>query len=535
MTELKQCLCIIMLRKMRAQKEGGFTLVEITVTLVIMTIVVLAIFGLFVSLVNSTIIAKRRAVALTLSTNQMEYEKSLPYDSLNAGSSNSGVTTTTTRTVNGFTYTLSTNIKYIDDAYDGCASYVGGLAASLRPVYCRGYTSSTALTDSNPNDYKGVNVTATDAKGTRLASVDTQISARVAEAASTTGALFVTVLDATGSPINSANVTASDTSLSPNVNRAGTTDSNGIAIFYSLTPDTNNNYVITASKSGYSTLSTIAVSGSLQPNYPNQKILTQQSSSLTMALYPMANDSLVVETTDTSGSPLANVKVYAKGGYKKYTATTDYSYYYDNYYSNYNSGTVSDSRFQTDGSGLIGVTGLVPANGYVFCNSDNVSSTNTNCAIGSTKYYLAAALPYGGIYSLQPIQVPTYIASSPPTSTYTYGSTSDYMQKVRLMLTTSSTFPRVYTMNPYQLSLASANLSSFLITLTGVNLSSASMKLTQGGNTYTGGSCSSSSNQLKCTFNLTGITSGQAQLQVTNGSGTLTLPTTPLGGFNVNG
>ncbi len=512
---------------MRSQKEGGFTLVELAVTMVIIGIVVVSFFGLFISLVNSTIIAKRRAVALTLATGQMEAMKSLPYDSLIVQSP-----TTTTKTVNGVKYSIYSVVRYADDAYDGCGTYP---TQADKEKYCRNYPPPTgSSTDTNPNDYKVARVVVSDSSGKQLATVDTQVAARVAETSSTTGALFVTIVDGSGAPISGATVTVSNTTLSPVINKSDTTDSNGVVIFYGLPPDSGTDYIVTGSKTGYSTLNTISASGSLQPTYISQKILTQQSSAITLALYPMSANSLVVETTDTSGSALGSVKVYAKGGYKMYTATGDYSYYYDNYYSNYNSGTVSDNRLTTDSGGLGALSNLVPANGYVFCNSDagTGGSTTTNCAVGSTKYYLAAAVPYGGANSLMPITIPT--SDSSTSTTYSYNSTN-YVQKVRLMLTTSSTLPRVYTMNPYQLSLGGANLSAFLITVNGYNLSSVtSVKLTQGANTYTGSSCSLTATQAKCTFNLTGITAGTAQLSVTNGSGTLTLPTTPLGGFNVN-
>ena len=45
-------------------------------------IIAISFMGLYSSLIRSTIIAKRRAVATSLATGQMEYLKSLPYDSL---------------------------------------------------------------------------------------------------------------------------------------------------------------------------------------------------------------------------------------------------------------------------------------------------------------------------------------------------------------------------------------------------------------------------------------------------------------------
>jgi prepilin-type N-terminal cleavage/methylation domain-containing protein len=504
---------------------AGFTLVELTVTVVIVGIVVVSFFGLFVSLVHSTIIAKRRDTALTLATNQMEYLKSLPYDNLAvAGGSiyaTSPLPATKLQTINGVKYTTTTSIGYVDDAYDGCGSYT---PASLKLTYCRNYPppSGAPATDLNPADYKILHVGVTDNSGSNLASVDTEIAARVSETASTTGAMFVTVLDGTGAPVSGATVNVKNTTITPNANVNDSTDSNGVAIFYGLPPDSGNDYIITASATGYSSLSTIAANGSLQPTYPNQKILSQQSSGVTLYLYPMSANSLVAETTDINGNPIANMKVYAKGGYKKYTATSDTSYYFDNM-------SGSDTRPTTDAAGLAAFSSLVPTNGYIFCGDLG----DTNCKVGSTTYYVAAALPYTGLNSLMPINVPTYVASSPPTTVFTYNGT-DYLQKVRLMMTTNASFPRVFTMNPYQLSLSGVgDLSSVLITMTGYNLGAASAKLTQGGNTFNTTSCNQTPTQLKCTFNLSGIALGQAQLSVTNASGTLTLPVNPLGGFNV--
>lgn len=503
--------------KMHKQEEGGFTLVELAVTTVIITIVAISFFGLFISLVNSTIIAKRRAVALTLATDQMEAMKSLPYDSLVVQSP-----TTSTKTLNGVKYTISSLIRYADDAFDGCGAYP---SQADKEKYCRNYPPPTgSSTDTNPNDYKVARVVVTDKTGKQLATVDTQIAARVAETSSTTGALFVTVLDASGTPISGASVSVANTTLTPNINKSDTTDNNGVVIFYGLPPDSGNDYITTASKTGYSTLNTIAASGSLQPTYPNQKILTQQSSAVTLTLAPMSANSLAVETTNTSGAALAGVKVYAKGGYKKYNLTTDTSYYFDNM-------SPTDTRPTTDASGLAAITGLVPYNKYVFCGDDGSS----NCKIGNTTYYLAAAVPYGGTNSLNPIVVPTYESGNPPATTFDYGGTQ-YMQKVRLMLTTSSSFPRVYTMNPYQLSLAGGGLSAYQITFTGYNLSGSSAVLTQGSTTYNAitSSCTTTTTQLKCSYNLSSAVSGTPiQVAVSNASGTLTLPTTPLGGFNV--
>lgn len=523
-----------MMKKYKKLGQGGFTLTELLITNVIFAVVALSFLALFTALVSSAALAKRKAVALTLATNQMEYLKSLPYNSLAVAGgsiySTSPLPATVNKTVNNFTYTIKTSVSYVDDAYDGCASYP---SQALKEQYCRSYPPPTGAptTDTNPQDYKVINVRVLTGANAKLAEVDTQVGARVAETASTTGALFINVIDENGNPISGASVSVVNSTITPNISLGDDTDSNGTAIFYGLPPDTTNyDYVVSASKSGYSTLTTIPPSGSLQPNYQNRQIFTQQSSFLTLVIKPQGPNSIVLEATSTTGTALANMKIYAKGGYKKYNATSDTSYYYDNM-------SPSDTRPTTDAGGLTSISDLVPGT-YIFCGDAGA----TNCKIGNTTYYLAAAVPYTGTNSFNPIIVPTYSSSSPPATTFSYNSTN-YLQKVRLIMTTDSSYPRIATLTPDDLSLSTSPLSAFTFQVTGVNLPcsanaascSTSVRIVQGSNTYTA-SCTGSSAGLilNCSVNLNGISLGNSALSVTSGGKTLTIPAgSMMGGINV--
>ena len=163
--------------------------------------------------------------------------------------------------------------------------------------------------------------------------------------------------------------------------------------------------------------------------------------------------------------------------------------------------------------------------------------------MSGTTYYLAAAVPYGGTNTLNPVAVPTYDPASPPTTTFAYGATS-YYQEVRLILTTSSSYPRLNTVTPNQISLGSDPLSSFVFTVKGTNLPcsasaascSTTVKVLQGSNTYTAACTGAATGvQLNCTINLSsGLVVGNTQLVVITGGNTLTLPDAPLiGGFVV--
>ncbi len=513
--------------------EDGATLVELVISLTVLSVVAISVLALFVSLVNSTVIAKNKAIATTLATNQMEYLKGLPYDTLAvAGGSiytTNPLPATTTQKLNGITYTINTSINYIDDAYDGCTNYPN---QSLKELYCRNYPppSGAPAVDLGPSDYKVIHIAVTNSDGGVLASVDTQIAARVAETSSTTGALLVTIIDDNGDPVSGATVGVVNNTINPAVNLSDSSDSNGVAIFYGLPPDSGNDYVITASKSGYSTLTTIPPSGSLQPTYPSQKIIAQQSSSTTLTIKPQGTPSLLIEATDIAGNPISGIKIYAKGGYKKYTLPTDTSYYYNN--------LSPDTRPTTDSNGLVGVSNLVPG-AYYFCGD----AGSTSCTIGGTTYYLISALPYGGDNSFYPVNVPRYDPANPPTTTFPHNGIN-YLQKVRLIFSTDSSFPRVSTLSPSSISLASTNLTDFDFQITGTNLPchstnpnlcTTTVQFIQNSNTYTASCTGANGTSLNCTANLTGITTGFLQTKVSVGSNSFTTPVAPpLGGVSVS-
>ena len=90
-------------------------------------------------------------------------------------------------------------------------------------------------------------------------------------------------------------------------------------------------------------------------------------------------------------------------------STSDTQYYYDTF-------SPSDTRPTSDANGMATLSNLVPG-AYIFCGDIGTIS----CTIDSITYYLAAAVPYGGTNSLNPVTVPTYLASAPPSTTYSYG------------------------------------------------------------------------------------------------------------------
>ncbi len=511
----------------------GFTTIELLVSSIVIAILALSVFSAYIALNSTAIFAKQKTIGTELATNQVEYLKSLPYDSLavagGAIPSATPLPNSKIQSLDGVEYEIKTSINYVDDAHDGCASYPNEVTKNL---LCRNLPapSGAPVTDLNPADYKIANVKVY-VNDKKVAELDTQIAARVAETDSTTGALIVKVIDAAGNPVSGATANVANSTISPVVNLNDSTDANGIAIFYGLTPDTGNDYVITASKGGYSTLSTIKPSGSLAPNYPSQNIIVQQSSSVTLTINPKGQYSLVGETVDTNGSPIADMKLYIKGGPKKYSNSTDTSYYFDNL-------TPADSRTVANGSGEFTINNLDPGS-YVFCGDTG----NTSCQVGTNPVrYLAASIPYAGSDQLGPVIIPSYDSANPPTPTFPYGG-NEYYQKVRLYFSTNNAFPRLYSVTNTTASIASG---SHTFTISGENLPCHDSNPASCGTTVTvkngtgpvGASCiyaDAITQDLSCTITTSGLASGQSNLTITANGYTLDIPNGVglLGGINV--
>jgi prepilin-type N-terminal cleavage/methylation domain-containing protein len=500
------------------KKQKGFTILEVLIGMVIIAVLIVSAASTYIALQSSAALARHKSIGTELATNKIEYLKALPYDNLAVAGGAiyhpSPLPASETKSINGYTYTIKTSINYIDDAYDGCGNYAN---QTIKESLCRHYPppSGAPGTDLNPADYKIANVKIYGYNNKKFAELDTQIAARVAETDSTTGALSVSVMDDSGNPISGATVQTVNNTISPNVLVTDSTDANGNAIFYGLPPDSNADYIITASKTGYSTLTTIASSGSLSATYPSQTIFSQTGSNVTLVLKPMTTNSLALTTVDTNGNPLSGVRVAIKGGYKKYQDTTNTEYYYNNQ-------TPSDIRPTSDASGLIYVQNLVPGD-YIFCGD----SGNSGCTIGGTNYIVAAAVATQSDHSFNPMSVPSFMSSNP--------LYSGYSQLIRLILTTNTAMPTIKYITPSQVD--QANVGNFHFMLEGTNLTCYSqgngcpttVRLReQGGPTATATNCYDDENtsgiKMECDIDLSSMSSGMKYLEISNTGGTLSIP-----------
>lgn len=495
----------------RTEPSQGFTVPELIVTIMVFAIVSTSAYMLLMAHISSMSTVQLRSAALSLATEQIEYLRSLPYDGLAVQggtiiTSGTPIPGTMDKMRSARSFTVKTDISYADDAFDGCFNY-----APAQAYLCRnGPVQGSKPVDTNPRDYKIADVTIIDkSSGKTYAALSSQFTSRVAETTGNSSALSVTVVDSAGNPVAGAAVRATNTTTSPAIDQTALTDINGTALFLDIVPDSSSDYVISASKTGYSSLSTLPINGTLTPTYPNINAIAQQVSNATLKINPIANDSLTVKVVDIINQPLAGVSFGIRGGIKLYTDPQDTTYSFQQVVT-------------SDASGIVNLGSLVPGEYRICYNADP-----NPCASGSAYKLLVLRAAYGSS-SHQPFIIPA------GTSNIADGGS---MQRVTLVVSTSSSAPRITTITPSSVVSSAGDASTTEITITGQNLSGANVKLRQGSVEITGTvSGTDSSTSIKRIVNLSGVSQGAYEVEVATAAGTIVQTgTTPsqLGGVNV--
>jgi type II secretory pathway pseudopilin PulG len=458
---------------MKDRGEDGFTLVETVLGLVVMTIMVAAVTQLFVSNLSTVTLGKARAISLSLANEQMEYLRDLPYQGVATlgGAIYPPGTIPDTQTVSrgGYTFTLKTEVTYVDDPYDGyitCPCSTGPAAGKSK--------------DLNPADYKKAQVSVYLKSNNKLVSqITSDFAGKAAETASNTGILSIKVIDASGQPIANANVHIVNTAPNPDVEITTTTDNLGAVVIPNLPPDSSNRYQVTASLAGYSSDYTEAdPAGAITAVELNPNVLVQQITSLTMAID--RTSTLAVHVVDTSGAALTSKAIKITGAKvleKNGSTPSKYKY---------------DVTTTTDGGG-----------DFTLANTEWDSYSFTAPA----GYYLVSVSP------LAPV------ALAPNSSL-----------SATVVLSASSTYPRVSTFTPVT---GQAGTSAVALKFTGTNLlSSSTVTLKQSGQpdiVATSVSSVNGNTTLNATVDLTSANTGVWDVVIANANGTVT----QTGGFNV--
>lgn len=264
----------------RSTKSSGFSFVEMLVTAALVALVFGGLFGSINSMIKLISNSKAKAGATALAVEQIEYIRSLPYDSIGtvSGVPAGALLQNSTTSLNGLVYSKRILVEYVDDPADGFG-----------------------VADSNGilADYKRVKVEISWQNNVSSSSIAlvTSIMPVGIESTAGGGTIRVNVFDALALPVSNAAVRFYNDSTTSTIDTTRYTNAEGIA--YLAGAPAAANYQITATKSGYSTDGTTQATTS-NPNPTTQPIAVAVSAISTM---DFQIDLLSGLTIETKGEP----------------------------------------------------------------------------------------------------------------------------------------------------------------------------------------------------------------------------------------
>ena len=241
----------------KALRVSGFSLVETMVSIALIVFLMVSVYSLIVQSLKITNENKTRLAAIVIANQKIERLRNLPYDDVRTilGIPGGGPILDDEVVIsNNGRFDVNTVIVYEDDPFDGTA---------------------LAGTDSLPTDYKSarVRVRWTGFLGLREVSAFTKIAPRGMEAAAGGGTLVITIFNASGQPVNLADVRVENPTALPPIDATYQTATSGQVLIYGA-PEAIEGYEITVTKTGYSTSSTTArTAGNPNPTQVNVTVL----------------------------------------------------------------------------------------------------------------------------------------------------------------------------------------------------------------------------------------------------------------------
>jgi prepilin-type N-terminal cleavage/methylation domain-containing protein len=209
----------------------GFTLVETLVGAAVFVLIAVATYKAYAGVAQLVNTSQYRIAAINLANEQIEIIRNLPYADIGIpGSIPDGkVPYVQNFSRSGYEFIATTTIRNLDLSFDG--------------------TIGSTTNDLSPADNKTVEIEVGCSTCSNYAPIflTTQIAPKNLETASTNGALFVKVFDASGAPVSGADVRVTSTTTTI----VDTTNTSGILGIVDVPPKLEA-YTVEVSKSGYS-------------------------------------------------------------------------------------------------------------------------------------------------------------------------------------------------------------------------------------------------------------------------------------------
>ncbi len=254
---------------MRVKINKGFTLVELLIASMLVSLVfggLLLTFGQTIKVIN---ISKSKLTALSLANNRMEYFKSLPYNQIGtvSGIPSGNILQSSYIVSNGIVFQERVLIEYVDDVADGQD------------------TATTSDSNGIPADYKKIKLEYfwNIGNGTSSISMFSNIVPRSIETDNGGGTVKVNVIDSKSVPLVGANVRLVNNTTTTTIDVTKNTDNNGIALFSGAPAASDYELIVT--KDNYSTERTYeATSSNPIPVISNFSVVESGVSTLTFKI-----------------------------------------------------------------------------------------------------------------------------------------------------------------------------------------------------------------------------------------------------------
>ena len=287
---------------------------EILVDIAIISLVATAVVSAFLAGYKIVGLSKAKVSAVALANEKMEVIRNMSYDDLATQTGPiyppGDILDSEIIESNSMEFRVETDIRYVDDPYDGNAA--GTIPGKPQDIY--------------PYDYKKVTVTIYKTDRTAsLAILSTNVSSKAAETPTNTGILYLCIIDAAGAPVSMAEVIVVNDDVSPPVEISTTTDESGCIMIPGLPPDQQNHYHLEVTKDGYTTAMTYPRTAQ-NPNalQPDVDILAQQVTNVTLVIDKVST--LRIRTVDLNGAAVPNLALHIEGSKEKYFNPSNFIY-----------------------------------------------------------------------------------------------------------------------------------------------------------------------------------------------------------------
>ena len=298
--------------------QKGFTLLEGMIAVAIFLTVSVGIYQTYIGVIELIKVSRTQITTAALANEQFEIIRNMPYSDIGIlGGLPAGKLQKEKIVTRNNDYKIITTIRNIDDPFDGV---IGG-----------------SPNDTSPADYKlvALDIVCLNCKFFKETSFTTYVGPRALEITSTNGALFIQVFNASGQPIQGADVHIVNTKGTSTITIDDVTNNAGFLQIVD-TPPGAEAYEITVSKPGYSTERTYPTGDASNPN-PKKTHSTVIAQQLTQVSFSIDKTStLNIASVNKTCATINNVDFAITSS--KLIGTTPDIHKYDEYLVTDNSG-----------------------------------------------------------------------------------------------------------------------------------------------------------------------------------------------------